>query len=76
MKRFMICANVLNCKMNTNENKQIYAETRRFGVMMTPLGSLSKHDVDERENVIGKCNFAFLQSFFNYSNSLCLKNVF
>ena len=23
MKRFMICANVVNCKMNTNENKRI-----------------------------------------------------
>ena len=24
------------------------------------IGSLSKHDVDESENVIWKCNFAFL----------------
>ena len=40
------------------------------------LGSLSKHDVDESENVIWKCDFAFLQSFFDYSDSLCLKNVF
>ena len=40
------------------------------------LGSLSKHDVDERENVIWKCNFAVLQWFFNHSKSLCLKNVF
>ena len=40
------------------------------------LGSLSKHDVDGSENVIWKCNFAVLQSFFNYSKSLCLKNVF
>ena len=31
------------------------------------LGSLSKHDVDGNENFIWKCNFAFLQSFFNYS---------
>ena len=31
------------------------------------LGSLSKDDVDWRENVIWKCNFAFLQSFLNYS---------
>ena len=29
---------------------------------------LSKHDVDGSENVIWKCNFAFLQLFFNYSN--------
>ena len=47
--------------------------------LMVPLvsgnRSLSKHDVDESENVIWKCDFAFLQSFFNYSNSLCLKNV-
>jgi len=40
------------------------------------IGSLSKHDVDESENVIWTCDFAFLQPFFNYSNSLCLKNVF
>ena len=36
----------------------------------------SKHDVDGSEIFICKCNFAFLQSFFNYSKSLCLKNVF
>ena len=29
------------------------------------LGSLSKHNVDRSENVIWKCNFAVLQSFFN-----------
>ena len=40
------------------------------------LGSLSKHDGDGSENVIWKCNFAFLQSIFSYSKSLCLKNVF
>ena len=40
------------------------------------LGSLSKHDVDGSEHVISKCNFALLQYFFNYSKSLCLKNVF
>ena len=40
------------------------------------LGSLSKHDVDESENVIWKCDYRFLQSFFNYSNSVCLKNGF
>ena len=39
------------------------------------VGSLSKHDVDGIENVIYKDNFAFLQSFFNYSKSLCLKHV-
>ena len=33
------------------------------------------HDVDGSENVIWKCNFAFLRSSFNYSKSLCLKNV-
>ena len=36
--------------------------------------SLSKHDVDASENV-WKCNFAFLQSFFNYSKSLRLKCI-
>ena len=39
------------------------------------LGSLSNHDDDGSENVIWKCNFAFLQSFFNYSKSLCWKCV-
>ena len=28
------------------------------------------------ENAIWKCNFAFLQSIFSYSKSLCFKNVF
>ena len=37
------------------------------------IGSSSKHNVDGSENVTWKCNFAFLQSFFNYSKSLCLK---
>ena len=45
-------------------------------VVGTLLGSLSNHDGDGSENVIRKCNFAFLQSFFNYSNSLSLKYVF
>ena len=40
------------------------------------IGSLSKHDVGGSENVIWKCNFTFLQSFFNYYKSSCLKNVF
>ena len=38
------------------------------------IGSLSKHDVDGSVNVIWKYDFAFLQLFLNYSNSLCLKN--
>ena len=38
------------------------------------IGSLSKHNVDRSVNVIWKCDFAFLQLFLNYSNSLCLKN--
>ena len=38
-----------------------------------PVGSLSKLDVHGSENVIWKCRFAFLQSPFNYSKSLCLK---
>ena len=46
-------------------------------VVVLKLGNLSKHDDDdESENVIRKCDFAFLQSLINYSNSLCLKNVF
>ena len=35
------------------------------------IGSLSKHDVDGSENVIGKWNLAFLQSFLNYLKSSC-----
>ena len=46
------------------------------GRILEVIGSLSRHDVDGSKNVIWKCNFAFLQSFFNYSKSLCLKNVF
>ena len=42
-------------------------------VYLMLIGSLSKHDVDRSENVIRKCHVAFLQSFFNYSKSLCLK---
>ena len=40
------------------------------------VGSLSKHDVDWSENVIWNCHFAFLQSPFKYSKSLCLKMRF
>ena len=40
------------------------------------VGSLSKHDLDGSENVIWKCNFVVLQSFFIYSKSLRLKNMF
>ena len=45
----------------------------RRGCLSSLLGSLSKHDLDESENVIWKGDFAFLQPFFIYSNSLCLK---
>ena len=38
--------------------------------------SLGKHVVDGSENVMWKCDFAFLQSFLNYSQSLWLQNVF
>ena len=48
----------------------------RAGHKCKLIGSLSKHDVDGCESVIWKCNFAFLISVFNYSKSLCLKNVF
>ena len=36
------------------------------------LGSLSKHEIGDSENIIWKCNFAFLQSFLYYSKSLHL----
>ena len=39
------------------------------------IGSLSKHNVDDSENGIWKCNFAFLQSFRSYSKSFRLQNV-
>ena len=32
--------------------------------------SLSKHDFDNSENVISKCDFTFQQSFLNYSKLL------
>ena len=35
-----------------------------------------KVHVDDSENVIWKCNFAFVQSFFNYSQSFGLQDVF
>ena len=37
-----------------------------FDVLCDLLGTLSKNDVDDSENVIWKCNFGFLQSFCNY----------
>ena len=37
---------------------------------------ITHYDVNGSENIIWKYNFAFLQSFFNYSKSFCLKNVF
>ena len=41
------------------------------------MSLLCKHDVDGSEDVIWKCNLAFLQSFLIYSKSLCLgQNVF
>ena len=39
------------------------------------IGSLSKHAVDDSENIISKCNFAFLQSFRNYSVIILAKCV-
>ena len=50
--------------------------TRNYPSFPELLGSFGKHDVAGSENVIWKCTFAFLQSFFNYSKSLCLKNLF
>ena len=46
---------------------------RIWNKAMTVVGSLSKHDFDGSENAIWTRNFASLQSFFNYSKSLCLK---
>ena len=40
------------------------------------IESLRKHDANDSEDVIWKCNFAFPQSFLNYSKSLCLQDVF
>ena len=48
-------------------------------IIMKSISSLrcwrdfSKHDVDGRKNVFWKCILAFLQSFHNYWNSLCLQ---
>ena len=47
-------------------------QTRLMGQYNGLLGSVSKHDVDGSEN-IWKCNFAFLQLFFNHSNSFYFK---
>ena len=35
-------------------------------ILNSLVGSLSKHDVDDSQKVIWKCNFGFLQSFRNY----------
>ena len=40
------------------------------------IESFRKHDANDNENVIWKFNFAFPQSFLNYSKSLCLQDVF
>ena len=44
-----------------------------FDVFCDLLGSLSKRDTDDSENVIGKHNFAFLQSFVSYSSRYACK---
>lgn len=38
------------------------------------IGSLSKHAVDDSENISSKCNFAFLQSFFQLFKAIMLEN--
>ena len=43
--------------------------------MSVSLGNLSKQDVNGGENVLWKCNFAFLQSFLCYPKSLRVPNV-
>jgi len=40
------------------------------------IGSLSKHVVVDSENIVWKCNYAFLQSFLNDLKSLRLQNVY
>ena len=44
-----------------------------FDVFCDLLGSLSKRDTDDNENVIGRHNFAFLQSFLSYSSRYACK---
>ena len=50
-------------------------QTDWSGQLVLIKGSLGKHDDDESVNVIWKCDFAFLQSFFIYSNSLLEKCI-
>ena len=53
-EKVFVAENVTLIKNDFLKHKQanINVESRRFGVIMTPLGSLSKHDVDGSENVI------------------------
>ena len=43
---------------------------------MKLLRSLSKGDANQSENVILKCNFAFLPSFVDYPKSSGLRTVY
>lgn len=47
---------------------------RDFSIAL--IGSLSKDNIGDSENVIWKFNFMFLLSFLNYSESFGWQNVF
>ena len=51
----------------------IYFNGASIGPFAVCSESLSKHDVDDSEYNIFRCNFAFLQSFLK--SELCLQNV-
>ena len=53
-EKVFVAENVTLIKNDFLKHKQanINVESRRFGVIMTPLGSLRKDDVDGSENVI------------------------
>ena len=57
--KFSFCAKILM------QTLQLFNQlsARRNAKATEKIGSLSKHDVDESENVIWKCNFAFLNHF-------------
>ena len=70
---------IRECKSNgiaASSKRLIVYEFDLFWPLIVSIGSLSKYDVEDSENVIWKWNFAFLQSFRNYSKSLHLQNVF
>ena len=67
---------IRECKSNgiaASSKRLIVYEFDLFWPLIVSVGSLSKYDVEDSENVIWKWNFAFLQSFRNYSKSLHLQ---